>query len=233
MISVEVVMAKDNTNNVDADIQQCKEDILRARDLIPPLGPKKQKPSKPKVQIEHQPEKTSAAAKPKPTEAHVSKDKVQVISKQQKPSPPGDITTTSKVKETAALQTQKVTATAKTEKIMPTRNASAMPKSQEQPEAKIPKFDLAEQIMAEQRKLIATRRKAPAPKTKPVDKRSGEGSIRHGSVDVEPELELSAHQGVLSCDALNIAQNRDAEQIIAQIVAEDIKRLYSAKQTQG
>jgi len=83
-------------------------------------------------------------------------------------------------------------------------------------DSEIPKFDLAEQILAEQRRITAIRRKAP-PKAGPVgvpkEKGSnGAGMIKGGvtspSKKTEPLLVPSEH-----------------EQIIAEIVARDIERL--------
>lgn len=70
----------------------------------------------------------------------------------------------------------------------------------------IPKFDLAEQIMAEQRKITAIRRKAPGQKTKTPDHRP---TIVSTNYDVEPPRELS-----------------EKELIIAEIVTRDIEKLY-------
>jgi len=63
--------------------------------------------------------------------------------------------------------------------------------------SQIPKFDLAEEIMAEQRKLIAARRKAPSEKERPS---------QYPSQDNEPSP-------------------MEAESLIAEIVARDIKQM--------
>ncbi|MCP4261955.1 MAG: hypothetical protein GY774_31300 [Planctomycetes bacterium] len=70
----------------------------------------------------------------------------------------------------------------------------------------IPKFDLAEQIMAEQRKITAIRRKAPGHKTKAPDRRP---RIESTGYAIEPPRALS-----------------EKELIIAEIVAKDIEKLY-------
>jgi hypothetical protein len=73
--------------------------------------------------------------------------------------------------------------------------------------SEIPKFDLAEQILAEQRKINAIRRKGPAKKTEaPTQQRKAE-SI---SYTIQPPSILS-----------------EQEQIIAEIVSRDIKKLCS------
>jgi hypothetical protein len=70
----------------------------------------------------------------------------------------------------------------------------------------IPKFDLAEQIMAEQRKVAAMRRKGPGRKTNAV-KREIPG----------PVIPVCAPEPVIV--------SSQAEQIIAEIVARDIRQL--------
>jgi hypothetical protein len=75
-----------------------------------------------------------------------------------------------------------------------------------QEENEIPKFDLAEQIMAEQRKITSIRRKAPGQKTKAPDQQP---RIESTSYAIEPPRALS-----------------EKELIIAEIVAKDIERLY-------
>ena len=73
----------------------------------------------------------------------------------------------------------------------------------------IPKFDLAEEIMAEQRKMVAIKRKAPG-KSEPQKVEPQLGSVGH---IVESELPMASEK----------------EQIIAEIVARDIEKLYRDK----
>jgi UDP-N-acetylenolpyruvoylglucosamine reductase len=82
-------------------------------------------------------------------------------------------------------------------------------KSSEQdlPATEIPKFDLAEQIMAEQRKVTAIRRKAPGKKTKTSDSQPRTQST--GCTFKQP-APTSLEKGI----------------IIADIVARDIEQLY-------
>ncbi len=71
----------------------------------------------------------------------------------------------------------------------------------------IPRFDLAEQIMAEQRKITAIRRKAPGQKTKTPDQRPRIQSTDYAVKQPPPVLSQK-------------------ELIIAEIVARDIENLY-------
>lgn len=70
--------------------------------------------------------------------------------------------------------------------------------------SQIPKFDLAEQIMAEQRKITAIRRKAPGKKTKAPDRQPQAQSTGYTIKPPPPTLS-------------------EQEQIIAEIVARDIE----------
>ena len=78
---------------------------------------------------------------------------------------------------------------------------------QDLPTTEMPKFDLAEQIMAEQRKVTAIRRKAPGKKTKAPDRQPRMQSI--GCAVKQPAPTLSKKG-----------------RIIAEIVARDIEKLY-------
>jgi hypothetical protein len=69
----------------------------------------------------------------------------------------------------------------------------------------IPTFNLAEQIMAEQRKITSIRRKAPGQKAKVLDRQS---RIESTGYSIEPPRSLS-----------------EKERIIAEIVARDIDKL--------
>ena len=75
-----------------------------------------------------------------------------------------------------------------------------------QEKAEIPKFDLAEDIMAEQRKITATRRMAPGQKNETQDREPQAGLIDYTLEQPRPALS-------------------QPEQIIAEIVARDIERL--------
>jgi len=77
----------------------------------------------------------------------------------------------------------------------------------EQEEAKIPRFDLAEEIMAEQRKIAAIKRKAPGKKNK--------------AERLEPQAEPAGYTTIEPPTPASPEQDR----IIAEIVARDIERL--------
>ena len=149
----------DNNEQIDADILQCKADILRARDIIPgtPKRDKKETDKEPKSQ------------KRGPIEPTPSQKTVPLL----KPA-----SSVNKKEKAETLQE-------KTE---------------------IPRFDLAEEIMAEQRKITAIKRKAPGKKSK--------------AEDAEPEAEPVGHIIERPPPALP-----DQDRIIAEIVARDIERL--------
>lgn len=143
-----IAVSKANNNEqIDADILQCKADILRARDIIPGEPPYKKKTrQEPKLQ------KTGEDT-----------------------AGPADAASTQKEK------------------------------------TEIPRFDLAEAIMAEQRKITAIRRKAPGKKNE-TEEREAE-PISHTIEQAIPTLS-------------------EQEQIVAEIVARDIEKMcrgdYSA-----
>ncbi len=135
----------DKNEKLDADILESKEDILRARDIIPPYNTAKSGENQEK--------------------------------------------TIEKKSEAANLDDDK----------------SLKAKEIEEKPMEIPRFDLAEEIMAEQRKITAIKRKRPEKKME-TEARGGVGSFHYA---LEPQrLTLSGQ-----------------EDIIAEIVARDIKRL--------
>jgi len=71
----------------------------------------------------------------------------------------------------------------------------------------IPKFDLAEQIMAEQRKITSIRRKAPGRKPKAPE----------GQPQIQPIASASKQQ---------VCALPEKDMIISEIVARDIEKLY-------
>ncbi len=82
----------------------------------------------------------------------------------------------------------------------------------------IPKFDLAEQIMAEQRKITAIRRKAPG-KTRRLPSQNGAAGKKTKAPDLQSQAQLTGYTIKPPPPALP-----EQEQIIAEIVARDIER---------
>ena len=93
---------------------------------------------------------------------------------------------------------------------IPAKETAPLPR---QEKTEIPSFDLAEEIMAEQRRITAIRRKAPGVKTEAQRLKPEVQPVEH--INKEPKPALS-----------------EQEKIIAEIVARDIERLcrgdYSA-----
>jgi hypothetical protein len=89
--------------------------------------------------------------------------------------------------------------------IIPSRQSDAAVKT-EGKAAAIPKFDLAEDIMAQQRKVAAMKRKAPSPRIETEEEKPRIESADHGIKRPVPELP-------------------ERDKIIAEIVARDIEKL--------
>jgi len=92
------------------------------------------------------------------------------------------------------------------EQIKADKEKTTVPVKMQQGKIEIPKFDLAEKIMAEQRRVTAIQRKAPCKKDKAQKKELKAESI---SYTTEQPMPLVSEQ----------------EQIIADIVARDIAKL--------
>jgi hypothetical protein len=119
--------------------------------------------------------------------------------------------------ETAEISTHNNTNPIPIEEMTPAKDAPPLPRptvsvntkeeagtSEKRPE--IPRFDLAEEIMAEQRRITAIRRKAPGQKT--------------NTQGLKPEVQPVDHIIEEPRPALS-----EQEKIIAEIVAQDIERL--------
>jgi hypothetical protein len=135
----------DKNEKLDADILECKEDILRASDIIPPYN----------------------------TERNGAKEE-QAGKKEAEAAKRDD----AKPLETKEIGEGRI---------------------------EIPRFDLAEEIMSEQRKITAIKRKSPEKKME-AEARPAVESFRYA---LEPQRLTASGQ----------------EDIIAEIVARDIKRL--------
>ncbi len=109
-------------------------------------------------------------------------------------------------------------------KELPTEPAGAV-----QERSEIPKFDLAEQILAEQRKITAIRRKAPgkshrlpslAPAVTRVQSQDGAAGKKPKTPDRQPQAQSTDYVSKQPPSILS-----EQEQIIAEIVARDIEKL--------
>ena len=105
----------------------------------------------------------------------------------------------------------------------------AEPADPVQQTSQIPKFNLAEQIMAEQRKITAIRRKAPgkpqrlpslAPAVMQVQTQDGAAGKKTKAPDRQPQAQSTGYTIKPPPPTLS-----EQEQIIAEIVARDIERL--------
>ncbi len=168
-----MVSMADRNEQTDADILQCKADILRAQDIIP--SDKKKTDQEPNSQSDEKATLSPAAA----GETSVEERKKPV---------PGIIPE------------------AQAEQVKPVKDIPTEPADARQENIQIPKFDLAEEIMAEQRKITSIRRKAPGKKIETQSQ--------------EREVELIGYTIEQPTPALS-----GQEQIVAEIVARDIERL--------
>ena len=113
---------------------------------------------------------------------------------------------------------------AKRAKDIPTEAAGAVRETSE-----IPKFDLAEQILAEQRKITAIRRKGPgkpqrlpslAPAVTRVQAQDGAAGKKPKTPDRQPQAQSTDYAIKQPPSILS-----EQEQIVAEIVARDIEKL--------
>jgi hypothetical protein len=179
----------DSNEQTDADILQCKADILRARDIIPS---DKKKPDS-EVNPQQTGETTTDIEPTNPQETDpLPAERTNYTDTVKQPEP-----------ERATSSIQEVQA----EQVKSGKDIASEPADAEQQKSEIPKFDLAEEIMAEQRKITSIRRKAPGKKVETQRQ--------------EPEVELISHTIEQPIPVLS-----GQEQIVAEIVARDIERLY-------
>jgi len=222
-----------NNSHPDDDILQCKADILRAKDLVPPFGPEKQKPPQtPKKQDSKDNVDLPAPQTAVPcSEIEQGLDSPKLTDKLRAQGALSDQEVSALLGETVAgeeapaasqdhdskpkvdIAAQKLNITVEDTAVMsPPKqqeaviNAAKPDKDQQQDRYKIPEFNLAEQIMAEQRKTSAVKRKGPGQKNVAVKK--------------EPQQRRSVH-----IDSTPPPLSSLCRQIIADIVAKDIERL--------
>lgn len=185
----------DNNEKINARILQCKADILRARNII---ASKKKEISQESVlqqAVEIKPQVESGQSQQTPPLPLEQIDRTD-MDKQFEPERP-----TTKQKDIPE---------AKVEHITEFNEGREQPAEVEQEKVRIPKFDLAEEIMAEQRKITAIRRKAPGERD---EVQSQEQQVESIGPTVEQPLPVPTEQ----------------EYIIAEIVALDIERLRRSK----
>ena len=91
-------------------------------------------------------------------------------------------------------------------KVSISQNSGEGAENAEPKKNEIPKFDLAENIMAQQRKITAIRRKSPG----------GKSAVQAA----EPQNKTTSRTGEMQTPLLS-----EQQQIIAEIVAKDIERL--------
>ena len=91
----------------------------------------------------------------------------------------------------------------------PSKEKTAEPASTEQEKGGMPRFDLAEEIMAEQRKISAIKRKAPGKK---IEAQKAEKEVEPVSYTMGPSTPAQPYQ----------------QKIIAEIVARDIEKLFGS-----
>lgn len=187
-------MADKNRDNeqINDDILRCREDVLRARDIMPPY---------------------SSAAGKKET------DKER---KSQKPDED-----TSKSAQAAKASSEK-TAGKDTSPIPieTTAQKRTAPSTAKREEAEMPRFDLAEEIMAEQRRITSIRRKAPGKKSEAEVRRE---QVEPVSYALEQPMPEESEQN-RPFDSFDFTQDKYAQdRLIAEIVARDIRRLCGGK----
>lgn len=152
-----------NNEQFDTDIQQCKADILRARNIIPDDSALKKLETQNCAAETTQPSHNDTNPIPIPIE--------EIPAKRTPPLP---------------------------EPIIQAETSEEIPK--------VPSFDLAKELMAEQRKITAIKRKAPGQKTE--------------AQRLKPETPIDDHITEQPKPLLS-----EQEKIIAEIVARDIERL--------
>jgi hypothetical protein len=191
-----VAVNKTHSNKTnDNDVPQRKSAVFRAHDIMPPYEKKAQQ----KPGLEEKTKNTSRSAfdltektvgeKPESAPAGEIDDTFLGQASETEPGPSGQNT---------VRQSQEKRSGAKKE------NRREPAEGGEQSE--IPRFDLADEIMAEQRRLTATRRKAPSGQAEAGKDAPKAERVGHVAGQLQPG-------------------KSDRDRIIAEIVARDIERL--------
>lgn len=212
---------EEKTNNehpVDKDILQAREDILRARDIFPSYGQKdreqpagiaKNKPEKESSEPKSQRgigEKPTIPAEPVPVVEEISDTKPEEI------TPAKEHIQQPQKQEEQALPTDE--------------NAEA----QTEQKSTIPQFNLADQILAEQRKVVSARRKGPGEKAAP----SGLQPVVISEENTTKETEQPAQiETVSRIERIPEPDNPTQQWIVADIVTRDIEQFYEQASLAG
>ena len=230
----------ESDNHLDNDILQCRQDILRARNAKSTPPAKKPPESEPDAVIKEAP--------PPPAEP-TKTDETIPEQPQDQPSPDvneSPVTDSSSQPAPAAVQKPKIPSF---EDLVTNNNNDGTPapiepeEKQEIPvseepetaasddtdqnERQIPKFDLAEQILAEHRKVAATRRKAPEPK-KDITTEPAVGTV--GQIISQTKKALTEREADKTQDLLakpvpdQFTENRHKPSPPSQIITELVKR---------
>jgi len=226
-----MVSTERSGKQIDADILRCKADILRSCDTVPPNQPKPaQEPKSQKTGENTVPlpktaqkpiEKEEAEAgqikvPPPQNEIKQSPQKIITMPAQKEPRPAKDVSPISQEEKKKTPQDRTAITIDTINPSKPSPPASAVnrhriePLKMPQEQTEIPRFDLAEEIMAEQRKITAIKRKAPDKKIEyQIKARIQEQEVKTISYTTEQMVPSLPEQ----------------EKIIAEIVARDIQRL--------
>ncbi len=198
------------SRKIDADILRCRADILRSRDIMPPY---KEKPHG-KLQSPETDESAAcpadaaeiSAEKEKRPDAGTSSMLTGPAYPERAESPPKEKVASNSVtvpKFEQGMPEDSNISKVETEAAKTGKNMPAYFKKDKRQRPEIPTFDLAEEIMSEQRKITAARRKSPQKKVE-VEEREFESGIGVGELSVQGPLEQ--------------------DRLIAEIVAGDIER---------
>ncbi len=190
-------MDKDDSNKqIDDDIQQCKADILRAGDIMPPYDKKTELSENKAGQSSQKTTKKEAEEK-----ASLAEEELILLEEETEEETSFEDTSVIPIKTIDSKPPAPEPVSA--EKIDETETTT---RPQEQ--SGIPKLDLAEQILAKQRKISSVRRKSPDQKGKVAKP----GAKAVGYMIEQPTSAML-----------------EQDQIIVDIVARDIERLCYGK----
>ena len=236
---------KDSENHLDNDILQCRQDILRARNakstpkpdaVIKESPPPPAEPTKTDEPIPEQPQDQPS---PDVNEPPVTDSSSQPVPADvQKPKIPSfeDLVSNNNNNGTPVP----IEPEEKQEIPVNEEPETAASDDTGQNERQIPKFDLAEQILAEHRKIAATRRKAPESK-KDIATEPAAGTV--GQIISQTKKNLTEREAVKTQDSSakpesdQFIENRHKpsppSQIIAELVKRDIAKYCTKNSTQN